>query len=203
MSVAKKSTAKQREHLLYAHAKRVRDEAWQLTGRRPHWDGFAPHPLTAEQIARLDALTIEMEALAHLVRPLTPRAEWPYFDRDLIELRDFRDDGIWFGEENLIGGATGKLHALLERIARIAYYLPFDDRPWPPGVDALARVVSDETLPARERSDARAVLGDLLEEGGYESVADVLRLNLPRVDLFVLPYLRGEFYTAPAKRRSR
>ena len=170
------------------------------------FDDGRPRELRKNELARLLTLRGEVDALVHLIRPLVPHdLSWRYYDKDAEELASYLgldpDAPIW--RSHRTGYATGELHTMLDAVQGAASRLPFDDRPWPPGVDEMARAISDKTLSARERSDARAVLGDLLEERGYTNVADVLRLNQPRIDLFVLPYLRGEFYVAPSKRRRR
>ena len=213
MSAAKKKPV----HLFETHAERLTIAAYNLAID-------TSSALTKQERARVEGLSTEIEALVQLIRPLVPDA---VLDTDMTYLATFTSrrgfgrlpgDGPWKtwtvydkafeGYKRYLARSSAHtpeaLYRILEHvILPTTERLPFDERPWPPGVDALARVISDEALPAHERSDARAVLSDLLEERGYANVADVLRLDQPRVDLFVLPYLRGEFYVTPPKRRPR
>ena len=189
------STRKSLVHLFEAHALRLRDGVYRLMGRAGYPDPERSE-LTKKERTELEGLREEVDALVQLVRPFKPHDyAWTLYTKEVDSYaRSLLRDSIY---------APQALKYMLDMVRVAAGRLPFDERPWPPGVDTLARVVSDKTLPAHERSDARAVLGDLLEERGYANVADVLRLDRPRADLFVLPYLRGEFYVTPPKRRPR
>lgn len=177
--------------LFYAHATRLRNASWTLMGRTGYSEGNAPRPLTSRELARLQSLRTEVEALVTLLRPITAgdRA-WKYYDKDVMELERHLDPESYTGQT---GYATGKLHQMLDMVGGAASRGTYDNYPeWHPVVRELATIAGDPARSVRDRREARVVLQDALEELGRGDVADVVRLDRANVDRFLLPFLRGE-----------
>ena len=193
--------------LFQAHATRLRNAAWALMHQTDYFDREPPRGadvlgarrLTRRERTRLNTLRVETEALATLLRAVTPNdRSWRHYDEDMRDLEDYLHD-----TRDLSGYATGKLHSMLDMVSGAASRAPHDITPWPFVVTELAGLAMARGRSDSERAEARAVLGDALEEMGRGDVATLLRLERARVDHFLFPFLRGEGLAARPRLRRR
>ena len=126
-----------------------------------------------DRISRFNMYLRQTKALARVARQLNPddRA-WKHYDESMEKVDDYlsRDHGVRY---EIRGHAVTNLHAALDMVLGSASRTSAVNSLATRGISRLAEKIKYGG--PQERSQARSVLADLLEESGFEGEANTLR----------------------------